>query len=147
MSFSRVGVAARAFVAVRLLLARRYELVLEVNRGSSPERLLKAYRKVLLKAHPDKGGSKVDTPKLQAAKESWQKARRGSSRGSSTGSSTGSSRGSSRGSGRGSSRGSSRVPSRLQKLVGARRRNCTCKKTRFERSVMSESAVFRSMGI
>jgi curved DNA-binding protein CbpA len=121
MSFSRVGAAARAFVAVLLLLARRYELVLEVNRDSSPERLLKAYRKVLLKAHPDKGGSKVDTQKLQAAKASWEKARRGSSRGSSTGSS----RVSSRGSGRGSSRGSSRVSSRLQKWVGTRRRNCT----------------------
>ena len=121
MSLSRVGAAARAFVAVLLLLARRYELVLEVNRDSSPERLLKAYRKVLLKAHPDKGGSKVDAQKLQAAKESWEKARRGSSRGSSTGSS----RVSSRGSGRGSSKGSSRVSSRLQKWVGTRRRNCT----------------------
>ena len=74
MSLSRVGAAARAFVAVLSLLARRYELVLEVNRDSSPERLLKAYRKVLLKAHPDKGGSKVDTQKLQAAKASWEKA-------------------------------------------------------------------------
>ena len=48
MSLSRVGVAVRVFVVVHLLLARRHELVLEVNRDSSPERLLKAYRKVLL---------------------------------------------------------------------------------------------------
>ena len=78
MSLSRVGAAARAFVVVLLLLARRYELVLEVNRDSSPERLLKAYRKVLLKAHPDKGGKKEHTQKLQAAKEEWNKARKGS---------------------------------------------------------------------
>ena len=58
-------------------MARRYELVLEVNRDSSPERLVKAYKKVLLKAHPDKGGRKEDVQNLQAAKEEWDKARKG----------------------------------------------------------------------
>jgi len=50
MALSRLAAATRAFVTVLLLLARRYELVLEVNRDSSPERLVKAYKKVLLKA-------------------------------------------------------------------------------------------------
>ena len=58
-------------MSVLLLLARRYQLDLVVNRDSSTEDLLKAYRKVLLKAHPDKGGTKADAQKLQAAKTEW----------------------------------------------------------------------------
>ena len=69
MLVSRIGAATRAFVAVLLLLARHCELVLEVNRDSSAERLVKAYKKVLLKAHPHKGGKKEDTQNLQAARE------------------------------------------------------------------------------
>ena len=80
MPASRLCAATRAFVVVLLFLARRYALVLQVNRDSSPERLVKAYRKVLLKVHPDKGGSKEDTQKLQAAKEEWEKACKDSSR-------------------------------------------------------------------
>lgn len=78
MPSSKVAVATRAFVAVLLLLARRYKLVLEANRDSSVEQLTKAYRRVVLKAHPDKGGRKVDAQTLQAAKETWDKARKGS---------------------------------------------------------------------
>ena len=66
---SRVQVATRAFVVVLLSLARLYELVLDVNRESAVEQVIKAYRKVLLKAHPDKGGRKQDAQTLQAAKE------------------------------------------------------------------------------
>ena len=40
-------VATRAFVKVLLALARTYELALQVNRESSPEQLVKAYKKVL----------------------------------------------------------------------------------------------------
>ena len=54
-------------------LARRYELFLVVNRESSVEQVIKAYRKVLLKAHPDKGGRTQDAQTLQAAKETWAK--------------------------------------------------------------------------
>ena len=78
MPVSRLGAATRAFVAVLLLLARRYELVLEVNRDSSAECVLKAYKKVLLKAHPDKGGRKQDAQTLQAAREEWEKVRKAS---------------------------------------------------------------------
>ena len=60
---SRVAVATRAFVAVLLALARRFEVLLAVNRDSSAEQLVKAYRKLLLKTHPDKGGRKVDFQK------------------------------------------------------------------------------------
>ena len=49
---SKVGAATRAFVVVLLALAKRYELLLTVTRGSSTEQLVKGYRKLLLKAHP-----------------------------------------------------------------------------------------------
>ena len=77
---SRIQAATRAFVVVLLSLARRYELFLVVNRESSVEQVIKAYRKVLLKAHPDKGGRTQDAQTLQAAKETWDKTRKGSTR-------------------------------------------------------------------
>ena len=68
MASSRFLVATRAFVKVLLALARTYELALQVNRESSAEQLVKAYKKVLLKAHPDKGGRKEDVQKMQEVK-------------------------------------------------------------------------------
>lgn len=76
MPTSPLGVATRAFASVLLLLARRYQLHLVVNRDSSQEVLLKAYKKVVLKVHPDKGGTKEDAQKLQAVKTEWDKARK-----------------------------------------------------------------------
>ena len=77
MGLSRLSTATRALVAVLLVLARSYLVVLEVNRDSSPEKVLKAYRKVILKVPPDKGGKKADAQKLQKAKEAWDKVRKG----------------------------------------------------------------------
>lgn len=79
MRVSKVGAATRAFVVVLLLLGRSYHLALQVSRDSSPEQLAKAYRKVLLKTHPDTGGRKEDQQKLQAAKDNWESARKGAS--------------------------------------------------------------------
>lgn len=76
MPTSKLGAATRAFVSVLVAMSRRYSLALEVNRESSPEQLLKAYRKLLLKVHPDKGGKKEDAQSLQAVKETWDKLRR-----------------------------------------------------------------------
>jgi phosphopantothenoylcysteine synthetase/decarboxylase len=78
MASSRILVATRALVALLLVLARHYELVLEVNRDSSAELLVKAYTKVLLKAHPDQGASKEATQKLLSAKADWESARKAS---------------------------------------------------------------------
>ena len=75
MPVSKVGVATRAFVAVILAVARCYQLLAQVSRGSSPEDLFKAYKRVLLKAHPDKGGSNEQAQRLHAAREAWQQAR------------------------------------------------------------------------
>jgi len=36
---------------------------------------MRAFRRVALKAHPDKGGKKGDMQKLTAAKENWETAR------------------------------------------------------------------------
>ena len=76
---SSLAAATRALVSVLLVLSRSYSLVLIVNRDSSPDLVLKAYRRVLLKVHPDKGGKKEDAQKLQAAKETWDKARKAGS--------------------------------------------------------------------
>ena len=67
MPVSFVEVATRAFVKVLLALARSYKLALQVKRDSSPDQLVKAYRKVLWKAHPDKGGWKAHVQELQDA--------------------------------------------------------------------------------
>ena len=76
MACSSLAAATRALVSVLLALSRSYSLLLTLNRESSPEQLLRAYRQVLKKVHPDKGGKKLDAQKLQAAKEEWDKARK-----------------------------------------------------------------------
>lgn len=74
MSSSSVMAATRAFVKVILALAQLYGLVLGISRDSSLTEIKVAYRKLLLKTHPDKGGKKEDVQKLQAAKEAWDEA-------------------------------------------------------------------------
>ena len=51
MAVSSFTAATRALVSVLLVLARSYLVVLEVNRDSPTEQVLKAYRKVLLKVY------------------------------------------------------------------------------------------------
>ena len=54
--------AKRAFVAVLLEVARLYAVPTAVNRDSPDAQVLAAYRKVILKAHPDKGGGYSSFP-------------------------------------------------------------------------------------
>ena len=70
-------VATRAFVRALLDLARRYAVSAEVNRDSSEVQLLAAYKRLLRKVHPDKGGRTEDQQHLQAMKEDWQRAVKG----------------------------------------------------------------------
>ena len=67
--------AKRAFVTVLLFLCQQYGLKTGFNRSSADAELEKAYRRVILKAHPDKGGSKVDFDKVHSAREDWRSAK------------------------------------------------------------------------
>ncbi len=72
MASSRYEKAKRAFVTLLLSLARAYRVVVEVNRDSEDAVVHTAYRKVLLKVHPDKGGTDADAQRLQRAREEWK---------------------------------------------------------------------------
>ena len=75
-------IAQRAFVRCLLSLAAVCDVVINVNRDSSDEELLKAYRRVAVKAHPDKGGNTRKFQEFQAAKQQWDTARKsGAARG------------------------------------------------------------------
>ena len=58
MPNSALVVAKRVFVKVLLSAASAYSVALTVNRDSGDQELLEAYRQVVKKVHPDKGGSK-----------------------------------------------------------------------------------------
>ena len=75
MASSVLTLATRALVSIILSLARAYEVSVAVNRDSDPTAIFKGCRRILLQAHPDKGGQKKDMQRLQEAKETWEKAR------------------------------------------------------------------------
>ena len=55
----------RALVALLLELARVYGLTLNLNRDSQDEKVKTGFRKVILRAHPDKvGGSEATAKRL-----------------------------------------------------------------------------------
>ena len=72
MPVSKLTAARRAFIAVLKRLAQAYAVPLALTRESTDTLLLRAYKKLLLKVHPDKGGAVGDQQKLQDAKETWQ---------------------------------------------------------------------------
>ncbi len=63
MVASKVLVAKRALVKILLALAAAYSVVLKVNRDTSDADVIKAYRRVSLKAHPDKSQKAQTTAK------------------------------------------------------------------------------------
>ena len=67
--------ARRALVTVQLALAAAYRIVFSVTRDATDDAVLAAYKRVLRRAHPDKGGSKADAQKLLGAKEAWDRAK------------------------------------------------------------------------
>ena len=75
MPVSAVMIATRAFVQVLLAMAKAYRVAVTVNRESPVEAIRGAYKRVVLKVHPDKGGRKEHMQRLQAAKDAWDTAR------------------------------------------------------------------------
>ena len=67
--------ARRALVRILFVLAAAYGIVLSVTREATNDVILAAYKRVLRRAHPDKGGSKADTQKLFGAKEALELAK------------------------------------------------------------------------
>ena len=64
-------------------LAESYGVVVDVSRDSPAASVTAAYKRVVLKVHPDKGGRLEDAQRLQVAKDAWdaaKKKRPGSSR-------------------------------------------------------------------
>ena len=69
MTASAVQLAKRALVSLLLALARQYGIALAFNRDSPDKSVLDGFRKVIRKAHPDKGGSLQHTQQLNMARE------------------------------------------------------------------------------
>lgn len=76
MPISLPQAAKRAYVILLCSFARQYEVGLSATRDSSDKDLAKAHKKVLLKAHPDKGGSADDTKKLNEARDRYEDAKK-----------------------------------------------------------------------
>ena len=68
--------AKRAFVKVLLTIAVSYSVRLELSRDSPDEACAKAFKKLSLKVHPDKGGLLAHAQELNNAKRTWDEARR-----------------------------------------------------------------------
>jgi hypothetical protein len=73
MPSSLVLKAKRALVKMLLSLARIYLPGLHITRDSDDKEVQEAYQRVVLKVHPDKGGSIEHTQQLQNAKEACEK--------------------------------------------------------------------------
>jgi len=73
--------AARfALTACLLLLAGKYAVDLALGDTSTDDDVARAYKKVLLKVHPDKGGDVADMQELQRLKDDWDDARKSAPR-------------------------------------------------------------------
>ena len=74
MVLSAFQIAKRAFVKILLTFAAQYQVSLAVTRDSADKEVLAAYRRLVKRVHPDKGGKKEDQQKLQAAKDDFDAA-------------------------------------------------------------------------
>lgn len=81
MPVSPALAAKRALVRVLLALAALYGVVLSLDREAPDTEVCKAYKRVALKAHPDKGGAVEHAQQLNTAKEAWDQARKTSKTG------------------------------------------------------------------
>ena len=74
MACSALTIAKRVLIKIVLSLGICYNLVVTVNRDSDDADIVRACRRLVLKVHPDKGGSPDDAKKLNAARDAWDKA-------------------------------------------------------------------------
>ena len=77
---SEADIAKRELVKLLRALAAKYGVALTVARESAEKDARQAFRKVSLKAHPDKGGAVADFQKLSAANDAWANACKNSAR-------------------------------------------------------------------
>ena len=61
----------RELVSVLLSLVSAYGVATDVNRDSEDDAILVAYRRVVKKVHPDKGGTKDRFQSIMLAYETW----------------------------------------------------------------------------
>ena len=70
----------RDLVKVLKDLAKKYRVQLALTRDATEDEVLKAFKRVVCKAHPDKGGTKEDAQRLNAAKDAWDQAKKNAGR-------------------------------------------------------------------
>ena len=73
--------ARRAFVRLLISTAVAYAVAVNLTQRSTDQEVGQAFRKVVKKVHPDKGGSVADMQRLQEAKQSWESAKDNARRG------------------------------------------------------------------
>ena len=72
MVVSAVQQAKRLFVGLLLALAKQFSVPLDLRRESEDAQVQAAFRKVVRKVHPDKGGNVRDAQRLQELREAWE---------------------------------------------------------------------------
>ena len=81
MSDSLAKRLKRNLVSLLLRMILEYGLIMTINRDSADNAVVSAYRKVMRRAHPDKGGSAAHAKTLNDAYDEWCKARKTSKTG------------------------------------------------------------------
>ena len=76
MPVSVIQAAKRFLVNLLLVFARHYQVTLTISRESEDKDVVRAFKKMILKAHPDKGGREGDAQKLNTAREAWDNAKK-----------------------------------------------------------------------
>lgn len=72
MVVSAAQAAKRALVTLLLTFAKLYAVNLNITRDADKKSVEAAFRKVVKRTHPDKGGKLEDQQRLQAARAKWQ---------------------------------------------------------------------------
>ena len=72
MVASAVQLAKRALVSLLLTLAQQYSVQIQLKREDDDNLVEAAFRKVVKKTHPDKGGKLADQQRLQSTRERWR---------------------------------------------------------------------------